>query len=171
MFAKRAQSVSIPNAALSVAVVFSSPMPSADYGIAAQFLNALGAPIYQEIIIRLKSANGFTAEWPAPLDSGDYFLDYIAYVPDLGETTGDVARKMGFNALTPSDVGKNVIFPTPFPDALYSVACRFSNELDPGPQYQSLVVTSKSMNGFVVEWPAPVDSNNYRLEFLATPWS
>jgi len=171
MFTKRAQSISLPNASLTVAVVFSSALPTANYSVAAQFVNALGTPIYQEIIISAKTPTGFMAEWPAPLDSGAYLLDYIAYVPDLGETTGDTTRRMGFPALVLNDVGKLITFSTPLPNANYAATVRMFNSTDIAPQFQSLVVTSKSAASLVVEWPAPVDSSNYRLEYLVTPWS
>jgi len=76
----RAGQNAIPNAAASLAVVFPTPMPSANYALSVMMENTLDVtPQYQfQILIKAKSASGFTASWPSPVDSANYKLNWTA---------------------------------------------------------------------------------------------
>lgn len=67
----------ITNGSPTVSVVFAAPMPNTNYSITATIRNLVDAdPIYLNIVSTAKSTTGFTAEFNAPADSGDYFLEW-----------------------------------------------------------------------------------------------
>jgi len=79
----RSASVTIPLGATSVAVVFSTPMPNANYAVLPQLANILDpAPQFQSPIITQKTLSGFTASWTAPTDSANYLLNFLASLAD-----------------------------------------------------------------------------------------
>ena len=59
-----------------------------------------------------------------------------------------------------------VIFGSARADASYAIVTAMSNTTDSLPQFQPVVVTSKSTTGFVATWNAPTDSGNYSLEYV-----
>ena len=60
-----------------------------------------------------------------------------------------------------------ISFSSPLPSANYQVVPTWSNVIDPDPQFQTLVVTTKTAAGFTVSWPADTDTANYKIEYLA----
>jgi hypothetical protein len=62
----------------SVVVTFGTPRGAATYRLFAQLENTTDAtPMIQPVEITAKATTGFTVSWPAPLDSGNYILDYL----------------------------------------------------------------------------------------------
>jgi hypothetical protein len=67
----------IANGSPSVAVVFPTAMPDLNYAITASITNLTDAdPIYLIIVSTTKTTAGFTAEFNAPADSGNYTLEW-----------------------------------------------------------------------------------------------
>lgn len=68
--------VSISNAATSVAVTYSSTLPSA-YAPVCHIINITDAsPIFLEAVVTAYSTTGFTATFNAATDSSNYKLSY-----------------------------------------------------------------------------------------------
>jgi hypothetical protein len=63
---------------------------------------------------------------------------------------------------------KYVAFSNPFPDANYVVFPSISNVIDVYPSIYPYIVSSKTINGFTVDFSGNIDSNNYVLEWTAT---
>lgn len=62
----------------TITVVFGAPRATATYRPTATFENLVdAAPMIMPVMITGKSTGGFTLSWPAPLDTGNYSLDYI----------------------------------------------------------------------------------------------
>lgn len=55
------------------------------------------------------------------------------------------------------------------PDLSYTVFAVFENQIDPFPQYQQIITTSKTLTGFTFEWNAPLESNSYTIDFIIPP--
>ncbi len=63
----------------SKAVTFSSTLGTTSYRLQVQLVNLTdGSPQFMPITITAKSATGFTAAWPAGVDSNNYDLEYAA---------------------------------------------------------------------------------------------
>ncbi len=78
-FNGRAGSQAITIATSAVSVTFSSTLSTTSYAISAVMRNTADATVqFQPVAITAKSATGFTATWNAPVDSGNYFLEYTA---------------------------------------------------------------------------------------------
>lgn len=77
----RRDNVSITNGATSVAVVFSSSLPSAPY-VTVAVLKPTGdaANIWATVVADTITNNGFTVELSGPVPTGTYKLSYIALV-------------------------------------------------------------------------------------------
>lgn len=66
---------------LSKAVTFSASFPTTDYAVLAQMKNLVDSnPQFQPIVITSKSVSGFTASWNAETDSGNYVLEWAAFL-------------------------------------------------------------------------------------------
>jgi hypothetical protein len=75
----RAQSVALTTATTSVAITFSTALPSASYSITAVLKNTTDSSIYyQPITVTFQDASGFVARWNVPLETGNYYLSYVA---------------------------------------------------------------------------------------------
>lgn len=77
--ATRSGRQAIVNGAQIVTVVFSSAMPSTNYGEEFAFINAIdGAPIFLQGVVTARTINGFTVTLNAPADSGNYVMTFTA---------------------------------------------------------------------------------------------
>lgn len=59
-----------------------------------------------------------------------------------------------------------VVFPTPLPGVNYVVQAQMVNIVDANPQFQDIIITNKTVNGFTANWNAPTDSANYVLAYI-----
>jgi len=74
----RTGEVAISNAAQTAAVVFSASMGTTNYAISWSIKNTVDSdPIYPSGVITVKDNDGFTVELNAPVDSGNYVLEYL----------------------------------------------------------------------------------------------
>jgi hypothetical protein len=71
-------------------------------------------------------------------------------------------------SLTAGLTSYSVTIPTQ-PDTSYIVLPMMQNTLDANPQHQQIEVTSKQTTGFTFTWNAPLDTNNYILNFIVPP--
>lgn len=79
----RAGTAALTSGDTTKAVTFSSALASTSYRLAVMLVNTVdGSVQYVPITITAKSTTGFTASWPAGVDSSNYALDYTAF-PDL----------------------------------------------------------------------------------------
>jgi hypothetical protein len=86
-----------------------------------------------------------------------------------GGGSGSGSVQAGFAqevALSSGSTSKVVTFPSPLPGTNYVVLAQFVNETDPSPEFQDIVITNKSPNGFTANWNAPLDSSNYLLDYV-----
>lgn len=75
----RAANVALTTSTTSVAITFSTALPSSDYAITAIMKNTTdGSVYYHPVTVTVQDASGFTAKWNTPLETGNYFLSYVA---------------------------------------------------------------------------------------------
>jgi len=73
--------------------------------------------------------------------------------------SADAALGIGLDTFT-------IVFAVPRYNTSYVVQAGIYNNTDPNPQFQSTVVTNKTVNGFTIKLNAPTDSANYFLSYL-----
>jgi len=59
-----------------------------------------------------------------------------------------------------------VNFPSALPGTNYVIQAQFVNITDINPQFQDIIITNKTINGFTANWNAPTDSANYLLSYI-----
>jgi len=152
-----AQEVALSAGATSFTATFPSALPGVNYIVLANFVNVVdGTPQFQEIVITSKTTTGFTASWNAPLDSNNYFIDYL--VPVVQMTSGEFPVNLG-------DTTATISLPLPLGGTNYTVVAGFVNLVDGAPQFQPVEVIAKTASNFTVEWNSPTDSVNYRIAY------
>ena len=88
-----------------------------------------------------------------------------SWIPVGGSTVA--FTRTGSAALTSGDQSKAIVFSSDFGTTNYQVIVSWGNTVDADPIYPSFVITNKASTGFTVEFNAPVDSNNYTLNYIA----
>ncbi len=84
---------------------------------------------------------------------------------DLGGGTVNNARSG--NDPIPSSVSQvTITFSSPMPSSNYVVMAEMNNIVDASPQFQTITVTNKTVNGFTAKWNANTDSSNYTLAYI-----
>jgi len=152
-----AQEIPLTNGTDTVTVTFPTPLLSTHYIPTAQLVNLVDPnPQFQTVIVTNKTVNGFTATWNAPLDSGNYLLDYL--VPSVQEQMGEKAIGIGDTTVT-------VPLPIAALGTNYVVIAQLVNYTDGAPQFQPVTVTTKTAPTFSVSWNAPTDTVNYLLSW------
>ncbi len=81
--------------------------------------------------------------------------------------TADEIKQVGITNLVLNDTDKTVTFSTPFTDSNYILDVTITNITDSPPSIYLLTVTSKLSTGFTVDFSGTIDSNNYKLEWMA----
>jgi hypothetical protein len=79
------------------------------------------------------------------------------------------ASQTGYAAEVPISLGATsvtVTFATPLSGINYTVFANFANYIDIAPEFQSIVISQKTINGFVATFNAPTDSVNYLLDYI-----
>ncbi len=76
-------------------------------------------------------------------------------------------KQVGITNLVLNDTNKSIIFDTAFTDTNYILDVTITNTTDSPPSIYFLTVTSKLTTGFSVDLSGTIDSNNYKLEWLA----
>jgi hypothetical protein len=110
------------------------------------------------------------------IESGDNKVTLIYIYPD----NTDVLRVLyeykdcslidakGRQALTYGTYSQYVAFASPFLNTNYIITTSITNEIDAESSIYPLVVRSKTVNGFTVNFSGRIDSDNYVLEWFAT---
>lgn len=154
-----AEEVALTNGTTSQVITFPTALPGANYVVNASMVNTVDAyPEFQPLLITNKLATGFTATWTNPLDTANYFLDYI--VPAVQSQLGEVAIGTGVNFL-------NVTLAIPMASIAYVLTVQLVNIVDGLPQFQPVTITAKTATSFQVQWNQITDSANYRLAYNA----
>lgn len=86
-----------------------------------------------------------------------------------GGGSGSGSVQQGFAqevAIGSGDTDVTVVFPTPMPGVNYVIQAQMVNTTDPNPQFQDIVITNKTVNGFTANWSSPTDSANYKLAYI-----
>jgi hypothetical protein len=153
-----ANSQPIPNGSDTVAISFATAQNDTSYIVLPMIENTVDANpqalIPQSVI---KTVNGFTVKLNAPTDSNNYKLNYI--VPLKAFHMAEVALGNGASNVSP-------VFGIPDNGANYGLIAVLQNIVDAAPQFQPLVVTSKSSTGFTAKLNAPTDSGDYKVVYL-----
>lgn len=150
--------VTIPNGATSLTVTWGSTLPANTFTLNATMENQTDSdPQFQNVVVTAKSTTTFTVSWNAPTDSGNYFIDFI-----LTQST----EYAGIQTLTNGSVGQTVTFGAPLGVSNFRVVVTMENQVDGSPQFQPLNISNKTVNGFTVNWNAPLDSSNYALDWI-----
>lgn len=153
-----AEEVPLTIGTTSVVVSFPSVLPNAAYGIVVQMVNVTDTtPQFQTPLVSNKTNAGFTAKWNAPLNTGNYALDYVVGPGGSATDQGEAAQVLGATSATIA-----------FPDigtTMYAVIAEFINLVDTTPQFQPIVVRSKSTNQFTIAWNAALNTANYRVSW------
>lgn len=150
--------VALTNGTTTQVVTFSTAYGTTNYRVTPSLENDTDVnPQFQPITITNKLTTGFTATWNAPLDSGNYSLNYLALID--GNDAGSQALTIGTQTQT-------VTFGTARGTSLYKPIPIMENTTDVNPQFQPMTITNKTVNGFTVNWNAPLDSSNYTLDWI-----
>lgn len=79
-----------------------------------------------------------------------------------------IIGRAGSEAISNGAQTHTVTFSAAMVDINYAVIPSLYNSTDVDPSYLTAVVTQKTVNGFTVEFNAPVDSANYVLDYIAS---
>jgi methionine-rich copper-binding protein CopC len=72
-------------------------------------------------------------------------------------------------SLTNGSQSVSVTFPLAQPNTTYGLIVQLVNTTDVNPQFQTILVNSKSTTGFTAEWNFPLSSGNYKLDYFLVP--
>jgi len=81
---------------------------------------------------------------------------------------GGTSGKAGEVALSANSTSATIAFSSAQPDTTYVLSVSFVNLVDVSPQYQTVIVTAKTVNGFTASWNSGLDSSNYKLAYAVT---
>jgi hypothetical protein len=168
---RRVATVSLGNGISSATISFASAMSTAAYGVLIILRNEVDAdPIFQPVMVKAKTVNGFDIILSAPTDSAFYFVDYIAYVYDTAASSIDPNRRSNSEAIAAGVKLKAITFSSTLGTTNYGVVANLINLTDVNPQVQPICIVAKTATGFTVAWSADTDSANYLLDYIATPY-
>jgi len=127
----------------------------------------LGSTISNELMLWL----GVGTSAPDPTNHGYTSTYYILQTDSDNAALGKLDAAVGAFApvLLPLTIGTqsvSVVFGTPKASAAFKLIGMLSNVVDTDPMIQPIGTTAKTVNGFTVSWPSPLDSGNYNLEYI-----
>jgi hypothetical protein len=168
---RRVGTVSLGVGLKNFTIAFSSAMATTAYGVMAVLRNEVDSdPIFQPLMIKAKTVNGFDVLLQAETDSAFYFIDYIVYTYDTAASFIDPSRRSDSDVVANGVQFHDVTFSATLGTTNYGVVANLVNLVDTDPQIQAVVITVKTATGFRASWSAPTDSANYRLDYIATPY-
>jgi hypothetical protein len=156
-----AGSVSIPQGNVSTTVTYSRGFDSADsYALVVNLTNTTDTSVqYQPVIVTSKTTTDFTAKWNAPLDSGNYKIDFIAVIPVLSFKANVENINSGVNSYLAALLSASS----------YATIQQMVNEVDTTPLIlHPLNITGKNSTDFTTSWNRSTDTANYDLHWIAT---
>ncbi len=75
--------------------------------------------------------------------------------------------KKGIQAITEGTNIVSVVFALPFPNTTYYIMVAMENIVDFPVSIYSYIITDKTMDGFEVSFSGDMDSDNYKLNWIA----
>ena len=109
------------------------------------------------------------------IESGDNEVSLVYIYPDSSDVLRatyeykecSLIEVKGRQPLIYGTYSQYVAFASPFLDTNYIVTTSITNEIDAESSIYPLVVRSKTVNGFTVNFSGEIDSDNYVLEWFA----
>lgn len=152
-----AQEVGLIISTTTRTITFPSPLSNTNYIVNVTMVNTVDSnPQFQPVDVTNKTVNGFTISWNFPLDTGNYAIDYV--VPLVQSQIAEVALGSGATSVS-------VTLPIPLTNTNYVITGTIVDTTDSNPQFQSILITSKTNTGFVAKWNMPTDTANYALDY------
>ena len=128
-------------------------------------------PLFQPVVLTIQETDQdaaviptFRNTWNVDTDSANYDLEFVA------NNVACSTAKAFVEDLTNGSTTKTINFPYfDMESNTYAVIARFQNTVDPSTSVllQPTTITNKTVSSFTVKWNVPVDSANYRLEWIA----
>lgn len=175
----------IVSGSISTTVVFDSAFTDSSYTLVLDLENQLDA-ISSEYALTVidKTTSGFTVNYSGDIDSSNYYLNWFATLSgvstdslatqsDLETCKQEILGLMGQNKsgttqLSLGDSSTNITFDSEFTSPNYALLLNLQNDIDfPSSEY-ALTITNKTTSGFSVNYSGDIDSDNYKLNWLAT---
>ena len=138
-------------------------LSAASYATIPQVVNEIDATpfILHPVCISSKTSTDFTTKWNMPTDSSNYKMHWMA------SYTSSAMLKSGVKPISTLATTATVSFAFPaLSSGSYVVIPRMSNLTDGSSLLQQVVVTEKTLTSFTAKWNQPVDSANYRLDWI-----
>jgi len=164
-------SYQIPDGTSMFTVTFPEALPSVSDGTNINTVQyAIGASLRKEtagtsiynFIITSKTQTGFSVLLNGQTDDDDYYLDWYTF--------SDATASWGIESLAVGNTSATITFPTPQLSTAYAVSLAMVNEdATSTVSIYSYSITDKTIEGFTVQFSAPIDSNNYKLEWYSIP--
>lgn len=150
---------SIPDATSSQLVTLGIPDNGPSYGLVAFLQDTTDLnPEFQPLVITAQTATDFTATFNSPTDSPNYQVVW------LKAATAQTILSLGATSV-------DIDLPIAYGTSNYAVVAMMYNLVDPTPQFQPLVITTKASGDFTLSWSAPTDSGNYKIVYYAISFS
>lgn len=141
----------------------SSLLSASTYATIPQMINEIDTTpiILHPVNITVKDSISFTTKWNINTDTANYKLHWAATL------TSGSTLKSGVNPISNGTTSLAVTFGFPaLSTGSYALIPRMSNIVDGSSIYQPITITSKSILGFTAKWNQPVDSSNYKLDWI-----
>jgi hypothetical protein len=141
----------------------SALLSALSYATIPQMVNEIDTTplILHPVNITYKDSTDFSTSWNRATDTVNYMLHWMATF------TSSSMLKSGATAISNGSTSLTVPFVFPaLSTADYALIPRMSNIVDGSTIYQPITVTSKTMSNFTAKWNQPVDSANYKLEWI-----
>ena len=141
--------------ATSLTPTFAMPQAASSYGVIAQIQDQVDAfPQFQTTVVTNKTTANDTLSWNAPTSSNSYVMAQM------------------FNASSQVSIGSGqtsavVPLPVDYGTTSYGIIVTAQNLIDAHPQFQPLIITSKTTNSVTVSWNVPTDTSSYVLTAYA----
>lgn len=143
----------IAGSSTSISPLLTLPQNGSSYGIIGVLQNDVDTnPQFQPALITAQSSTQFTLSWNAPTSSASYIATTML------NATGVVSFPLGSTSTT---INLSINYNT----SGYGVIVAMKNTTDSLPQFQPLLITSKSGTSFTVSWSDPTLSSNYSLYY------
>jgi hypothetical protein len=138
-------------------------LSASSYATIQQMVNEIDTTplILHPLNITGKSSTDFITSWNRNTDTANYDLHWIATF-----TTAST-MKSGSNTISNGATSLTVGFSFPaLGSSNYALVPRMTNIVDGSTVYQPITVTSKTIGNFTAKWNQPVDSTNYKLDWI-----
>lgn len=117
-------------------------------------------PMYQQVEITSKNTTGIVFKWNAPLETANYFLNFILMPPWVSGAEASI--NSGVSTVSPS-------LGVPQNGTAYSIVGTMQNSVDSIVQFQTPLVVGQSSSGFTENFNSPTFTGNYKLSYIQNP--